>query len=109
MEPVKGGSLVSLPEDAGAILDSLGGGSYASYAIRYAASFDGIEMVLSGMGNMDMMTDNVSYMKDFTPLDEKEYEAIGKVVKIIRSRPLIACTDCKYCTERCPQNILYQH
>ena len=105
MEPVKGGSLVSLPEDAGAILDSLGGGSYASYAIRYAASFDGIEMVLSGMGNMDMINDNISYMQDFKPLDEKEHEAIGKVVEIIRSRPLISCTDCKYCTERCPQNI----
>lgn len=105
MEPVKGGSLVSLPEEAGAILDSLGGGSHASYAIRYAASFEGVEMVLSGMGNMDMMNDNISYMQQFKPLNDKEYEAIGKVVSIIRSRPLIACTDCKYCTERCPQNI----
>ncbi len=105
MEPVKGGSLVSLPEEAGAILDSLGDGSHASYAIRYAASFEGIEMVLSGMGNMDMVNDNISYMQDFKPLCEKEYEAIDKVVKIIRSRPLIACTDCKYCTERCPQGI----
>lgn len=105
MEPVKGGSLVSLPDDAGAILDSLGGGSHASYAIRYAASFEGIEMVLSGMGNMDMMRDNISYMQSFTPLEEKEYAAIDKVVRIIRSKPLIACTDCKYCTERCPMSI----
>ena len=105
MEPVKGGSLVTLPDEAGAILDSLGGGSHASYAIRYAASFEGIEMVLSGMGNMDMMNDNISYMQDFKPLDEKENAAIDEVVKIIRSQPLIPCTDCKYCTERCPQNI----
>lgn len=105
MEPVKGGSLVSLPKKAGAVLNGLGGGSQASYAIRFAASFEGIEMVLSGMGNMDMMIDNISYMQDFKPLDEKEYTAINEVVKIIRSQPLIACTDCKYCTERCPMNI----
>ncbi len=105
MEPVKGGSLVNLPEKAGEILDSLGGGSQASYAIRFAASFDGIEMVLSGMGNMDMMKDNLSYMKDFSPITAKEKEAIDKVVGMIRSQPLIPCTDCKYCTERCPKSI----
>ncbi len=105
MEPVKGGSLVSLPDEAGAILDSLGGGSHASYAIRFAAGFDGIEMVLSGMGSMEMVNDNISFMKDFTPLSNKENEAIKKVVEIVRSQPLIPCTDCKYCTERCPMNI----
>ncbi len=105
MEPVKGGSLVTLPDEAGAILDSLGGGSHASYAIRFAASFEGIEMVLSGMGNIDMVKDNISYMKDFVPLTEEESTAIDKVVEIIRSQPLISCTDCKYCTERCPMNI----
>ena len=105
MEPVKGGSLVTLPDEAGAILDSLGGGSHASYAIRFAASFDNVEMVLSGMGDLNMVNDNVSYMKDFAPLTEKESAAIDKVVEIIRSQPLISCTDCKYCTERCPMSI----
>ncbi len=105
MEPVKGGSLVSLPEAAGAILDELDGGSHASYAIRFAASFEGVEMVLSGMGSMEMVEDNISYMKDFKPLTDKEQEAISKVVELVRSQPLISCTDCKYCTERCPMNI----
>lgn len=41
MEPVKGGNLVNLPEDAAKILDNLNGGSAASYAVRFAASFDG--------------------------------------------------------------------
>ena len=105
MEPVKGGSLVSLPDEAGAILDALGGGSYASYAIRFAASFEGIEMVLSGMGNMDMVNDNISFMKDFKPLSADERAAIDHAVGFIRSRPLIPCSDCKFCLERCALNI----
>ena len=105
MEPVKGGSLVNLSDDAKAVFDALGGGSYASYAIRFAASFDGIFMVLSGMGNMDMMRDNLSYMTDFKPLDDKEWSAIEKVCAIFRAQDIIPCTDCKYCMECCPMHI----
>lgn len=105
MEPVKGGSLVNLPAKAQKILDDLGGGSNASYAIRFAASFEGIMMVLSGMGNMDMMRDNVGFMKDFRPLNEAEREAIDRVCEIFRAQGLIPCTACRYCTEVCPQHI----
>lgn len=105
MEPVKGGSLINLPKEAQDILDDLNGGSNASYAIRFAASFEGIFMVLSGMGNMDMMRDNVSFMKDFKPLNDEEFEAINKVRKIFAHQNLIACTACRYCVEGCPKNI----
>ena len=105
MEPVKGGSLVNLPDEAKAVFDALGGGSYASYAIRFAASFEGVAMVLSGMGNMDMMRDNLSYMTDFKPLEEHEWEAIERVCAIFRSQDMIPCTDCKYCMENCPMHI----
>jgi predicted aldo/keto reductase-like oxidoreductase len=102
---VKGGSLVNLPDDAKEIFDALGGGSPASYAIRYAASFDGIFMVLSGMGNVPMMEENVGFMKEFSPLSEAEFEAVEKVCELFRAQNLIACTACNYCTERCPKNI----
>ena len=105
MEPVKGGSLVNLPDDAAAILDELHGGSHASYAIRFAASFENVVMVLSGMGNMDMMNDNLSYMTDFKPLDEKELAAVFKVADVIKSKNLIPCTGCSYCTDGCPAQI----
>ncbi len=105
MEPVKGGSLVNLPDDAAEVLNALQGGSHASYAIRFAAGQDGIIMVLSGMGNMDMMRDNLSYMTDFKPLDERETEAVFKVAEIIKSKNLIPCTSCRYCVEGCPANI----
>ena len=105
MEPVKGGSLVDLPEKAQQIFDALGSGSNASYAIRFAASQEGIMMVLSGMGNMAMMEDNVSYMKDFRPLNEAEQAAVEKVCAIFKELGGIPCTGCRYCTEVCPQGI----
>ena len=105
MEPVKGGSLVNLPEAANEVLASLNGGSNASYAIRFAASFDGVFMVLSGMGNMDMMRDNLSYMEDFKPLTEAELSAVWKVRDIFNAQKLIPCTECRYCMEVCPLQI----
>ncbi len=105
MEPVKGGCLVQLTEQAQAVLEGLGGGSTASYAIRYAASFEGIIMVLSGMGNMEMMRDNVGYMREFCPLDAREHAAVERVREILREQQLIPCTSCKYCMERCPKEI----
>ena len=105
MEPVKGGNLVNLPDEARKVLEELHGGSPASYAIRFAAGFPGMMMVLSGMSDMQQMMDNLSYMKDFQPLNEKEMEAVHQVQKIFMSKNLIPCTACRYCTDGCPQHI----
>lgn len=105
MEPVKGGTLVNLPSDAKEVLDRLNGGSYASYAIRFAAGFDGIFMVLSGMSNMAQMNDNLSFMKDFKPLNADERKAVEEVCEIIHAKHLIPCTACRYCTDGCPKHI----
>ena len=105
MEPVKGGALVNLPQKAADVLDSLNGGSHASYAIRYAASFPEVFMVLSGMGNMDMLNENISYMSDFVPLSQTEQETLSNVREIIREVEQIQCTKCNYCGEVCPNNI----
>ena len=105
MEPVKGGSLVNLPPDAQKILDDLHGGSNASYAIRFAASFPNIMVVLSGMGNMEMMQENTGFMKDFKPLSETERTALQEVVKVFKAQNLIPCTSCRYCMEECPKGI----
>lgn len=105
MEPVKGGNLVNLPKDAAAVLESLHGGSPASYAIRFAAGFPGIMMVLSGMSNMQQMQDNLSFMRDFQPLNNTERAAVSKVVEIFRKQNLIPCTACRYCVDGCPQQI----
>ena len=105
MEPVKGGKLVELPEEAQKVFDELGGGSNASYAIRFAASHENVIAVLSGMGNVAMVDDNTSYMRNFVPLTEKESAAVDKVREILKKQNVIQCTACHYCTENCPVGI----
>lgn len=112
MEPVKGGSLVKLPEDAQKIFDDLNAKegiqmSNASYAIRYAAGFDGMKVVLSGMSDLQQMKDNLSYMKEFQPLNAKEKEAVAKVVAVFHGLDMIPCTACHYCVDEnhCPKHI----
>lgn len=108
MEPVKGGNLVNLPEEAKEIFDRLNGGSYASYALRFAASFDQVRLVLSGMSNLEQMKDNISFMKEFKPLNETEQKAINEVVQVFQKMNMIPCTGCRYCIEEntCPMGIL---
>lgn len=106
MEPVKGGSLASLPEAAMQVFQDLGGGSPAGYALRFAAGFEGMLMVLSGMSSVQQMEENLRVMKDFRPLDQRELEAVEQVRRIFRSMNLIPCTACRYCVdEGCPQGI----
>ncbi len=106
MEPVKGGSLVNLPEEAREVFDRLNGGSYASYALRFAGGFPNICAVLSGMSSMEQMEDNLSFMADFKPLNDEELKAVKKVCRIFNGQNLIPCTSCRHCVEGCPKKIL---
>ena len=107
MEPVKGGSLVNLPDNAKAIFDKLGNKSYASYAIRFALHFPQIAMVLSGMSDLNQMKDNILSTKEYIDLSEIEMKAIEKVRGIVNSKQVIPCTKCRYCVTDniCPMNI----
>ncbi len=105
MEPVRGGYLANLPDKAKEVFDKLNGGSYASYALRYAASYPEVFMVLSGMGSTEMMQDNINTFTDFVPLSKDEREATDRAREIIRKVRQIPCTKCSYCTEVCQKNI----
>ena len=106
MEPIKGGMLANPPEQVAAVLKGANpDASLASWAIRFAASLDGVIAVLSGMSTLDQMKDNVSYMENFRKLDESERAAVEEARKVLASIPIIPCTTCDYCAKVCPQNI----
>ena len=107
MEPVKGGMLGDLlaPEVKAVFEESGVAASYASWALRFAASIDGLITVLSGMSNMDQLRENVSLIKDFRPLCDKEYAVIEKARKALEAMPSVPCTACGYCTSGCPAGI----
>ena len=103
MEPVKGGMLANPPESVQRVLkEAEPNSSAASWAVRFAANLEGIITVLSGMSSVEQMEDNLSYMKDFNGLSEKEQATLNAAREELNRIPLIPCTTCNYCAKVCP-------
>lgn len=106
MEPVKGGTLAKVTPEAEALMRGYHPDrSIASWAIRYVASLEGIEMVLSGMSNYEQLDDNTLYMRHFEPLNDDERAIIDKTVEMLNAAIPIQCTACRYCVKGCPKHI----
>lgn len=106
MEPVKGGALATIPEQAAQLLHNYHPDqSAASWAVRFAATPENVMMVLSGMSNEAQMADNLSYMTDFQPITAEEQAIIDQAKTIIEQTIAIPCTACRYCIDGCPQHI----
>ena len=106
MEPVKGGNLANPPETVAKIFKAADpNASCASWAIKFAASLDGVITVLSGMSNLEQMQDNLSFMKDFKKLSDSEMQVIENARAELAKIPVIPCTTCDYCAKVCPMEI----
>ncbi len=105
MEPVRGGSLHTLNDEAKKVFEDLGDASAASYALRYVAQLSNVLVTLSGMSTYEQVVDNIKTFDECRPLSETEKEAIEKANLLFRKNFAIPCTDCKYCVETCPAGI----
>ncbi|MDR9830866.1 aldo/keto reductase, partial [Vibrio sp. FNV 38] len=76
MEPVKGGLLADPPQAVRDILDEARpNDSYATAALRFAASAPGVVTTLSGMSTLEQVVDNCRAFEHFEPLSEAELAA----------------------------------
>ena len=106
MEPVKGGLLANPPEEVASILrEADPDASMPSWALRFAAGLPGVLTVLSGMGDMAQMEDNLSHLADFRPFDEREKAALDRARAALAAIRLVPCTACDYCAKVCPAKI----
>jgi predicted aldo/keto reductase-like oxidoreductase len=105
MEPVRGGALANLGAEAEAVFKAADPkASVPSWAIRFVGSLPGVQVVLSGMSNMEQVEDNVATMTNFRPLSDADREVINKAVLAYRTAGAVPCTGCRYCME-CPQGV----
>ena len=106
MEPVKGGMLADPIDEVKELLKANNpNASPSSWALRFAASQPAVDMVLSGMSNMDQLHENMALMNNFVPLTDEEKAVLKKASDIINSKTAVPCTGCAYCVPECPKNI----
>lgn len=105
MEPVRGGSLQKLNDEAVEVFKKLSDNSPASYALRFVAELPNVLVTLSGMSTYEQVEDNINTFNECKPLSDEEKKAIEKANVLFRKNFAIPCTACKYCVTECPKGI----
>ncbi|MDR1421299.1 MAG: aldo/keto reductase [Coriobacteriales bacterium] len=106
MEPVRGGDLTHLPPVAAELFKATDPASTpASWALRFAASLEGVIVILSGMSNTQQMEENILTLADPQPFSVREREVLDTVRTEIDKIPTVPCTACEYCLKPCSQRI----
>lgn len=105
MEPVKGGTLASLPEEIESVFKEADPeASPASWALRWVGSHSNVKIILSGMSTMDQVQDNLNTFKRFEPLSVEEESVVERAENAIKARIKNGCTSCRYCMP-CPSGV----
>ena len=103
MEPVKGGTLASLPKEAEDKLRAVHPDwTPSDWALHFVQSLPGVEVCLSGMGTTEQVRANI---RPFEPLSKAETGLLAEAAEIIRGKTAIGCTGCAYCVPHCPRQL----
>ncbi len=106
MEPVRGGQLAELPEDAAARLKAARPDEdVPAWAFRFLQSISSVTVTLSGMSNMDQLKANIDTYAENKPLDEDEMKLILGIADEMISKTTVPCTGCHYCISKCPKGL----
>ena len=106
MEPLKGGGLATLPESYQSEMRAARPDDDAArWALRFAASLDGVAVVLSGMNDLTQIDANLAVLSPLERMDADECALLARVAEQLHAAPTLACTKCKYCVEGCSAGI----
>ncbi|MCM1298074.1 MAG: aldo/keto reductase [Firmicutes bacterium] len=106
MEPVRGGRLAELTPEANRLLKSAHPDwSIAAWAFRWVKSLPNVQVVLSGMSDMEQIRDNINTFSDAAPMSEEDRELLTRACGLFRQQMQVACTKCRYCCDDCPAGI----
>jgi len=105
MEPLLGGQLATLNQNLNnQLLSRRPRQSVASWAFRFAGSFDKVLTVLSGMTYMEHLQDNLRTYCPLEPCTSDEFELLEHIAQLYLTYPTIPCTACRYCMP-CPYGL----
>ena len=104
MEPVRGGKLAKLSDEAEARLRALRPDeSIPAWAFRWLQTVPNTTVVLSGMSCMAQMEDNVKTYSQEKPLSDEEIAVLSGIAEGMMDS--IPCTACRYCCDGCPMGL----
>ena len=106
MEPVRGGQLASLSEDAEAKLKAARQDEeIPAWAFRFLQSIPGVTVTLSGMSDLHQVKENIATYESLKPLNGQEWELLLGIADEMIQKTTVPCTGCHYCTAHCPKKL----
>ena len=104
MEPLHGGRLCNLSEEAQARLKTLRPAeSIPAWSFRFLQGLPNVTMTLSGMSGMEQMKENIATYETSAPLNDTEISALMEIADGMKNA--LPCTSCRYCCDGCPMEL----
>lgn len=104
MEPIHGGMLANLPEEAEKLFPQ-SDGAPAAWALRFVMNLPGVAVVLSGMSNMQHVQENVATAAVEGEFSREDTARLEQISGLLRKKIAVPCTSCRYCCDECPQGL----